>query len=342
MLVIDGDDWVARLLADGLRDHGFTVRTCMSGAEALSVAATIEADCIISEMLLPELDGPSVVRAIRSGPPPLGAVPVVILTNSGELSSRNAAFQAGADVFITKPFRVADVALQVRALVAMSYRLTGSGQVLGQTDGDRLDRGHDRTDSGDHAIEGNIAQVSIATVLTLLEMERRSGTLSVTSRSGRCSIELVAGFVVGGTVNSIKNNPLAVLREILRWQEGRFQLFPGSDGAIPNNRWPIGALLIETVRLQDESTRDQGVEEMAISRPSWPAPPFEAKKPSMPPRAKPSRPPAGAPPTSRRAQPIPPPLPTSVRSAPRPEPGPSTTSHRARPIPPPLPTKWKP
>ena len=336
VLVIDGDDWVARLLADGLRDHGFDVSTCLSGGDALAVAATIEADCVIAEMVLPELDGPSVARALRSEKAPLGNVPILFLSNVDDMASRNAAFQAGADVYLTKPFRVDEVALQVRGLVAMANRLTGSNKVPIPSDG-KNDSVPESMIPSVHAIEGNIAQMSVATVLTLLEMERRSGLLKVSDGDRRCSLEIVAGYAVGGSIDDSKVAPLAVLREILRWKEGRFRFSPGSDGAIPSNRRSIGALLIEAVRLDDESARDNWPEENATGRRSWPAP-APAKKPTAPSaQRKASRPP----PAMRASRPPPPMSTTGARTAPRPAAGTPAAPRRARPAPPPAPSLKK-
>jgi len=330
VLVIDGDDWIAMLLSDGLCEHGFAVKTCMSGADALTVAATFAADCVISEMMLPELDGPSLVRAIRSGQPQLRSVPILILTNSDTLSSRSAAFRAGADVFMTKPFRLDEVALQVQALLSMCDRLAGFGRAPISSTGARFEVACGSDDSSHNAFEGNIAQMSIATVLTLLEMERRSGVLTVSHRDSRCALELVAGFAVGGKVGSMKVSPLAVLREILHWKEGRFLFCPGSDGAVPANRWSIGALLIETVRLDDELARDNSMEDSILSRPSWPVPPLEARRQSLPPRSRPPRPPSSV--RGSRT----PPSTSPKKSAPRPASRPSSPRLPVS-APPPLP-----
>ncbi len=334
VLVIDGDDWVARLLADGLRDHGFDVSTCLSGGDALAVAATIEADCVIAEMVLPELDGPSVARALRSEKAPLGNVPILFLSNVDDMASRNAAFQAGADVYLTKPFRVDEVALQVRGLVAMSNRLTGSNKVPIPGSSDTSPESVSPTV---HAIEGNIAQMSVATVLTLLEMERRSGILKVNDGDRMCSLEIVAGYAVGGSIDDSKVAPLAVLREILRWKEGRFRFSPGSDGAIPSNRRSIGALLIEAVRLDDELARDNWPEESATGRRSWPAPAPTKKPPAPPTQRKASRPP----PAMRASRPPPPMSTPGARTAPRPAAGTPAAPRRARPAAPPAPSLKK-
>lgn len=349
VLVIDGDDWVARLLADGLRDHGFDVSTCLSGGDALAVAGTIRPDCVILEMVLPELDGPSIARALRSEEAPLANVPVLFLSNVDDVPSRRAAFQAGADVYLTKPFRVDEVAMQVHGLVSMASRLTGSQRGPQPVAEPLIESEPESMLPGGHAIEGNIAQMSVATVLTLLEMERRSGELKVVSETRKCSLEIVAGYAVGGTIDDSKVAPLAVLRDILRWKEGRFRFRPGSDGAVPTNRRSIGALLIEAVRLDDESSRDAWPEESQTSRRSWPMiQPGPTKRPtassalrraSRPP-GRPSRPPPpqpGPPPASPKGAAKGAPRPASKGSnAPRPG-----TARRARPQPPPPPSLRK-
>ena len=292
VLVIDGDDWVTSLLAGGLRDHGFYVDTCPSGDEALSRVTVDHPDCVVAEFVLPGIDGISVVRAIRSSKPPTSLLPVLMLTNSDDNASRCAAFQAGVDVFLTKPFRVNEVAMQVQGIISMANRLTGSTKAPIPTDDATC--GHIREGSlapSDNAIEGNIAQMSVATVLTLLEMERRSGLLTVSRKESRCSLDLVSGCAIRGTMGGQDSQPLAVLREIIHWREGRFLFRPGSDGAVPNGRWSIGALLLEAVRLDDELTKDSLLEPGAGARRSWPlATPIPIRASSLP-FGRPSRPP---------------------------------------------------
>ncbi len=252
MLIIDGDEWVARLLADGLRDQGFDVSICDSGASALASAQSTQPDCVLTEIILPELDGVSVARSIRMATGSLAAVPIIFISYAEDLASKIAAFAAGGDVFLAKPFRVEDVALQVDALVTMTRRLRGLVEPVFP------DSERDSMVPGSHAIEGNIAQMSVATVLTLFEMERRSGRLKVSCGNRTCRIDIVAGYAVGGAIGGSPVAPLAALREILRWKTGRFRFSPSTEGGVPNNRRSIGALLIEAVRLDDESAQARG------------------------------------------------------------------------------------
>ncbi len=342
VLIIDGDDWVARLLAEGLREHGSDVSTCLSGASALSVAKTIEPDCVLLEVILPELDGVSLARSMRSDPGRLGRVPIIFISNADDIASKAAAFAAGGDVFLSKPFRVDEVALQVQALVSMSARLGGQAAQPAEA---QAEQEPESMAPGAHAIEGNIEQMSVATVLTLLEMERRSGTLKVAAGSRKCSLDIVAGYAIGGSIGTSTVAPLAALREILRWQAGRFRFTPGTDANVPANRRSIGALLIEAVRLDDESAMAKegwGADEGPTGRKSWPllspssVPPTSKRTPHPSAARRASRPPP-APAQQRVSRPPPPAAAPAASSTARPAGAPPRPAAPVRRAPPPPP-----
>lgn len=268
VLVIVGDDWVARLLATQLRSYEFEASSCASGTVAVVVATALQPDCIIVSAVLPELDGIGVVRAIRSEPEPLSNVPIVIIADDND--ARTQAFRAGADAYICAPYRTEDVVLQAQALINLAQRFAGTPPVRSQRPAE-IAAHRDSVMPGTPAIEGNLSQMSVATVLTLLEMERRSGYFKVVSNNRRCTIELVAGHAVSATMDRKKTEPLTVLREVLRWSEGRFHFKPGVDEPVPASRASIGALLLEAVRLDDEQARDGAVDDFAQPRVSWPS-----------------------------------------------------------------------
>ncbi|MBI5537078.1 MAG: response regulator [Deltaproteobacteria bacterium] len=338
VLVIDGDEWVARLLAAGLRDYGFDVSTSVSGQGGLEVARAIEPDCIITEAALADLEGAAIVKTLRAEESAISLTPVVFLTNADDGASRLAAFHAGCDVYLTKPFRVEEIAMQVQALVTMATRYRGRRESPSISDSEHSP---ESTVPGGHAIEGNIAQMSVATVLTLLEMEHRTGVLSITGKGRKCSLEMVGGFACAGTIGGSKVSPLAVLRQILCWKEGRFRFRPGTDTALPTNRRSIGALLIEAVRLDDESAMDRTgseEEETPTARKQAPIglssspPPSRRATPGLPRRLSrpPPPPPPNKPPPSANKQ-----VPAAKRASRPPPPGAAPAA--AVPRPPPLP-----
>jgi CheY-like chemotaxis protein len=243
-----------------------------------------------------------VLRAIRADESGIYTTPVVVLSNADDTSTRLAAFHAGGDVYLTKPFRVDEVAMQVLALIALAARCRGRRDTFTSLESSD---GPQSVVPGGHAIEGNVGQMSIATVLTLLEMEHRSGVLTISSRGRKCTLEMIGGCPAAATVGGVGVSPLALLRTVLRWKEGRFRFRPGTEGAVPSNRRSIGALLIEAVRLDDESAEElrdgTGEDEAPTARrgavPSAPPPSSRRgaslgvaqKRASRPPVARPPR-----------------------------------------------------
>jgi hypothetical protein len=108
------------------------------------------------------------------------------------------------------------------------------------------------------AIEGDLGQMSIATVLTVLEMERRTGTFEVVSKKRRAQLEILGGGVTEGAVGGTKTSALAAMRTMLSWNVGRFRFIPAENVGAPPPRAAnatIGAFLIEALRLEDEAAR---------------------------------------------------------------------------------------
>jgi len=124
------------------------------------------------------------------------------------------------------------------------------------------------------ALRGDLAQMSLATVLALLEMERRSGQLQVAEgdtadRKGtaKATIDLASGFATGGTLGGASSGLLQILREIMKWKSGLLTFHVGPEAPPPNPKRPIGAILMEAVQLNATGpTPPQLVAKMAAAR----------------------------------------------------------------------------
>src|SRR5439155_25596589 len=154
-------------------------------------------------------------------PSRVSVTPFLFLSGFDDQDSRLEGFHVGADVYMTKPFRVDEVVAQVGALVTMASRLRQRrDSLLGVPDSVQAGAGLGS------AIEGDLSQMSIATVLTVLEMERRSGSFEVTSKKRRAALEIAQGIVLDGTVGGTKVSALTAMRTMLGWQVGRFSFTP--------------------------------------------------------------------------------------------------------------------
>jgi adenylate cyclase len=115
LLVVDDLPQNARLLEAILAPRGYRVSSANSGREALATVAAESIDLILLDILMPEMDGYAVCRALRAEPS-TSFLPVVMITASGE-QEKVAAIEAGADDFIAKPFDQAELLARVKSLL---------------------------------------------------------------------------------------------------------------------------------------------------------------------------------------------------------------------------------
>jgi DNA-binding response OmpR family regulator len=114
VLVTDSEDDVRALVRLALGRRGIDVIEAATGEAALAHAPG--ADLVLLDLLLPGRDGVSLCRALKADPATAG-LPIVVLTGLGGQDSRARALAAGADAYLTKPFRVRRLVDSVAALL---------------------------------------------------------------------------------------------------------------------------------------------------------------------------------------------------------------------------------
>ena len=100
-----------------LERAGFDVAVETDGRKALNAALADTPDVMILDVMLPELDGYEILRRLRADRR-AEALPVLVLTAKGQREDRETALDCGADLFITKPFAIADIVKAVEQLAA--------------------------------------------------------------------------------------------------------------------------------------------------------------------------------------------------------------------------------
>lgn len=140
LLLVEDDAAIAEPLARALEaDHEVTVAT--TGAEALDALRGTEIDVVVLDLGLPDLDGIEVCRRIRREH---GDLPVLMLTARGEELDVVVGLDSGADDYVSKPFRVAELLARVRALVRRAPAMRVS-----EANGVRVDEASRRAWVGD-------------------------------------------------------------------------------------------------------------------------------------------------------------------------------------------------
>lgn len=126
MLVVEDDTRIRDFVTQGLRAGGHTVDTASTGPEGLGLLRTNSYDVAIVDVMLPELDGISMVRTARDRGT---RTPVLILSARTAVEDRIRGLQEGADDYLTKPFSFAE--LEAR-LLALERRASSGGERIVQ------------------------------------------------------------------------------------------------------------------------------------------------------------------------------------------------------------------
>ncbi|MEV6670528.1 response regulator transcription factor [Streptomyces sp. NPDC051162] len=114
VLVVDDEAPLAELLCLALRYEGWEVRTAADGTGALRAARDLRPDAVVLDVMLPDMDGLTVLSRLRNEHPD---VPVLFLTAKDSVEDRIAGLTAGGDDYVTKPFSLEEVVARLRGLL---------------------------------------------------------------------------------------------------------------------------------------------------------------------------------------------------------------------------------
>jgi DNA-binding response OmpR family regulator len=141
LLLVEDDTAIARPLVRALEREGFAVEHLEAGEPAIRRVDGKDIDLVVLDLTLPDVDGLDVCRQIRANHP---ALPIVMLTARREEVDVVVGFDAGADDYVAKPFRVAELVARLRA------RLRVAPAAVEPADADRVTAGDVRVDHAAH------------------------------------------------------------------------------------------------------------------------------------------------------------------------------------------------
>ncbi len=116
ILVVDDDLDVLRTFENSLKRDGHQVVCASDGAQVLDSSFHPRPDLILLDIAIPGINGIELCRRLRSNPT-TASIPILFVTVSGDIESKIAAFDAGADDYLVKPFDLQELNLRIRALL---------------------------------------------------------------------------------------------------------------------------------------------------------------------------------------------------------------------------------
>ena len=112
ILIIEDEVKTIDYLKRGLTEQGYSVDAATDGLDGLHLASTGDYDAIILDIMLPGLDGISLLKSLR----PSNNTPVIMLTAKDAVASRLEGFQAGADDYLVKPFSFLELLARLQVI----------------------------------------------------------------------------------------------------------------------------------------------------------------------------------------------------------------------------------
>jgi uncharacterized protein (TIGR02266 family) len=233
VLVVDDSDGHRVVAIRSLRAIGFDVLSANDGLEGLGVAIRERPDVILTDVNMPRMDGWKLLRMVRSRPN-LASTPVIFLTTLTDDSQRLKGYRLGVDDYLGKPFQGAELAARVERVLARSRSNAGA--------------------SGNRALRGDLSQVALGSVLSLAEMERRTGSLLLLRGDETITLLLREGAVVRIDLPEKYAAKRGIDRffHALSWTTGQFELSAAEVEVEDEVQLPSSYVLLEHARRQDE------------------------------------------------------------------------------------------
>ncbi len=122
ILVVEDEQRIARTIKKGLEQERYAVDLAFDGTHGYDLASTEEYDCIVLDIMLPHMDGITLIRSIRKDKV---HTPVLLLTARGQTRDKVEGLDAGADDYLTKPFSFEELLARIRALTRRPKQTVG-------------------------------------------------------------------------------------------------------------------------------------------------------------------------------------------------------------------------
>jgi len=240
ILIVDDEPWVIQMVKTVLEKHGHLLLSASDGQQGLDKALASTPDLIITDVMMPGMNGWELIRALRSHPR-MSLIPVIFLTALNSEEDRIQGFRLGADDYLPKPFRFEELDLRVEKALRTSQRLNRQVEEIANKD--------PATD-----FSGDLSQLGVCAILTTLDLEQKSGILVLKRDRQTVRIFLRDGKAITAAIDGqAQPRGAEVVYHLLTWHSGTFS-FSSVDVEMKDE---IGCstthLLLEGSKLLDES-----------------------------------------------------------------------------------------
>ena len=161
ILIVEDEQRIASFVAKGLRSEGHLTRTVADGREGLDHALSGDYDLVVLDIGLPSMDGFTVLEHLRAQG---SRVPVIVLTARDSVGDTVSALEGGADDYMPKPFRFAELLARVRLRLRQGQEVTVPRDDVIESGGVKLDVRTRRAVVGERQVDLSAREFSLAEI----------------------------------------------------------------------------------------------------------------------------------------------------------------------------------
>lgn len=236
ILIVDDNPSVLKLLNISLSKAGYDIVEAENGEVAFQVANKEVPDLIISDIMMPQMDGIELCWMIRENSE-VPLVPFIFLTSFDDSEMEIRGFRAGADEYLNKPIDRKELLERVEELLSRTEKL----------------KTIDDTTESKKAFEGDLKDLSIVELVQMLNLNKKSGILYIDgSKSGE--IFLKDGQLIGAKTKDNKSEE--AVYELVTFDKGSFKFEVTDDGLVQNIKNSTMNVIMEACRIMDESQHE--------------------------------------------------------------------------------------
>lgn len=236
VLLVDDNPMVLGMLRSALTPLA-KVTTSNDSADALLKAVDDPPDLLVSDYRMPGMDGSQLVERLKSRPATAG-ISVILLASKADITEK-LSHREPVDDFVEKPFFLKEATQRIKRVI----------------DKIALEK-MAKTVPSDGVLRGSLAQMNVIDLVQSLEMGRKSCALTLTHEREKCEMYFSEGQVTHAAYGSLTGD--AAVFKVLRWAGGNFQINFEGKTTQQTTTLNTQGLLMEGLRLLDESNRDGG------------------------------------------------------------------------------------
>jgi len=249
ILLIDPDVPTQASVAAALDGRGYVIAKSLDGEEGLQSAVADPPDVIVLSAGAPKLDIPNFVRTLRTKPD-TALIPVLFIGEQSPIEEQIQGFQLGSDDFLHRPLDPRD--FELRIAVANKLRQKAEATLRPKA----IDSADFSSPGIMTAFKGTLDQIGLPSILSLVDMERKTGMLVLILEPGKekARLQFVDGRVVRAAYDK-KDRPknAELIYELLGRTEGKFEFRNVMIDSKDEVHSPTAHLLLEGARLIDEA-----------------------------------------------------------------------------------------